>query len=96
MNKFHLIKHFIYFPLTFHLKKLIVPSFSLNSFHRFFFGQQEVKGSREEVTKTLNEMETKYTSTPRNSEVLMVNNEWKNEFKRLGKQSIVDITDLKQ
>lgn len=43
-----------------------------------------MKGSREEIAKSLNHMETRITSTPNNSEILIVNNEWRNECKRLG------------
>lgn len=44
-----------------------------------------MKGFREEISKTLQQIESKITAFPNGSEIPVGNNEWQGEIKRLGR-----------
>lgn len=58
-----------------------------NDSFAFLSQEQEVKGFREEISTTLNNIETRVVSSPDSGATMLVNNEWQNECRRVGEFS---------
>lgn len=61
-------------------------AFFIDSF-AFLSQEQEVKGFREEISTTLNNIETRVVASPDSGATMLVNNEWQNECRRVGEFS---------